>query len=106
MSKSFDNGMICASEQAAIVDKEIYADFIKEMQSYGVYLVNKKEKALLEKFIFGVDKANDQNCSGAKLNAAVVGKPAAWIAEQAGFSVPAKTNILLAECAFVGEGFF
>lgn len=104
MSKSFDNGMICASEQAAIVDKEIYADFIKEMQSYGVYLVNKKEKALLEKFIFGVDKANDQNCSGAKLNAAVVGKPAAWIAEQAGFSVPAKTNILLAECAFVGEG--
>ena len=39
-----------------------------------------------------------------KLNAAVVGKPAAWIAEQAGFSVPANTNILLAECAFVGEG--
>ncbi|WGE32352.1 bifunctional acetaldehyde-CoA/alcohol dehydrogenase [Actinobacillus genomosp. 2] len=104
MSKSFDNGMICASEQAAIVDKEIYADFVKEMQSYGVYLVNKKEKALLEKFIFGVDKAKDENCAGAKLNAAVVGKPAAWIAKQAGFSVPEKTNILLAECAFVGEG--
>lgn len=104
MSKSFDNGMICASEQAAIVDKEIYADFVKEMQSYGVYLVNKKEKVLLEKFIFGVDKAKDENCAGAKLNAAVVGKPAAWIAEQAGFSVPPKTNILLAECAFVGEG--
>ena len=104
MSKSFDNGMICASEQAAIVDKEIYADFVKEMQSYGVYLVNKKEKALLEKFIFGVDKAKDENCAGAKLNAAVVGKPAAWIAEQAGFNVPPKTNILLAECAFVGEG--
>lgn len=103
MSKSFDNGMICASEQAAIVDKEIYADFVKEMQSYGVYLVNKKEKVLLEKFIFGVDKAKDENCAGAKLNAAVVGKPAAWIAEQAGFSVPPKTNILLAECAFVGE---
>lgn len=104
MSKSFDNGMICASEQAAIVDKEIYADFVKEMQSYGVYLVNKKEKVLLEKFIFGVDKAKYENCAGAKLNAAVVGKPAAWIAEQAGFSVPPKTNILLAECAFVGEG--
>ncbi|MEE3682746.1 bifunctional acetaldehyde-CoA/alcohol dehydrogenase [Actinobacillus pleuropneumoniae] len=104
MSKSFDNGMICASEQAAIVDKEIYADFVKEMQSYGVYLVNKKEKVLLEKFIFGADKAKDENCAGAKLNAAVVGKPAAWIAEQAGFSVPPKTNILLAECAFVGEG--
>ncbi|MGX2969956.1 bifunctional acetaldehyde-CoA/alcohol dehydrogenase [Ursidibacter sp. B-7004-1] len=103
MSKSFDNGMICASEQAAIVDKEIYNDFVKEMQSYGVYLVNKKEKALLEKFIFGVDKADKASCSGAKLNAAVVGKPAAWIAEQAGFSVPKNTNILLAECKEVGE---
>lgn len=103
MSKSFDNGMICASEQAAIVDKEIYDDFIKEMQSYGVYLVNKKEKALLEKYIFGVDKADKTSCSGAKLNSAVVGKPAAWIAEQAGFSVPEKTNILLAECKEVGE---
>ncbi|MGX2955598.1 bifunctional acetaldehyde-CoA/alcohol dehydrogenase [Ursidibacter arcticus] len=103
MSKSFDNGMICASEQAAIVDKEIYNDFVKEMQSYGVYLVNKKEKALLEKFIFGVDKADKTSCSGAKLNAAVVGKPAAWIAEQAGFSVPKNTNILLAECKEVGE---
>ncbi|MGX2966844.1 bifunctional acetaldehyde-CoA/alcohol dehydrogenase [Ursidibacter sp. B-7004-1] len=103
MSKSFDNGMICASEQAAIVDKEIYNDFVKEMQSYGVYLVNKKEKALLEKFIFGVDKADKTSCSGAKLNAVVVGKPAAWIAEQAGFSVPKNTNILLAECKEVGE---
>ncbi|MGX2949387.1 bifunctional acetaldehyde-CoA/alcohol dehydrogenase [Ursidibacter sp. B-7004-1] len=103
MSKSFDNGMICASEQAAIVDKEIYNDFVKEMQSYGVYLVNKKEKALLEKFIFGVDKADKASCSGAKLNAAVVGKPAAWIAEQAGFSIPKNTNILLAECKEVGE---
>ncbi|OBX05966.1 bifunctional acetaldehyde-CoA/alcohol dehydrogenase [Gallibacterium genomosp. 3] len=101
MSKSFDNGMICASEQAAIVDKEIYDDFVKEMQSYGVYLVNKKEKALLEEYIFGA-KANSTNCASAKLNAAVVGKPAAWIAEQAGFSVPANTNILLAECKEVG----
>ncbi|WP_373767849.1 bifunctional acetaldehyde-CoA/alcohol dehydrogenase [Glaesserella sp.] len=103
MSKSFDNGMICASEQAAIVDKEVYDEFVKEMQSYGVYLVNKKEKALLEKYIFGVDKADKASCSGAKLNAAVVGKAAAWIAEQAGFTVPANTNILLAECKEVGE---
>ncbi len=102
MSKSFDNGMICASEQAAIVDAEIYDAFVKEMKSYGVYLVNKKEKALLEEFIFGV-KANGANCAGAKLNPNVVGKPAAWIAEQAGFTVPPKTNILLAECKLVGE---
>ena len=102
MSKSFDNGMVCASEQAAIVDEEIYNDFVKEMLSYGVYLVNKKEKALLEEFMFGV-KANSKNCSGAKLNANVVGKPAPWIAEQAGFTVPPRTNILLVECKEVGE---
>ncbi|OOF70884.1 bifunctional acetaldehyde-CoA/alcohol dehydrogenase [Rodentibacter caecimuris] len=102
MSKSFDNGMVCASEQAAIVDEEIYADFVKEMQSYGVYLVNKKEKAMLEELMFGV-KADSKNCAGAKLNANVVGKPAVWIAEQAGFKVPPRTNILLAECKEVGE---
>ena len=102
MSKSFDNGMVCASEQATIVDEEIYNNFVKEMLSYGVYLVNKKEKALLEEFMFGV-KANSKNCSGAKLNANVVGKPAPWIAEQAGFKVPPRTNILLVECKEVGE---
>ena len=48
-------------------------------------------------------KANSKNCAGAKLNANIVGKPAAWIAEQAGFSVPEGTNILAAECAEVGQ---
>ncbi|OSI06658.1 aldehyde dehydrogenase, partial [Neisseria canis] len=46
--------------------------------------------------------ADSKNCSLAKLNSAVVGKSAAWIAEQAGFSVPEKTNILMAECREVG----
>ena len=101
MSKAFDNGMICASEQAAIVDSEVYDEFVQEMKSYGVYFVNKKEKALLEEYIFGV-KSNSANCAGAKLNANVVGKPAVWIAEQAGFSVPPQTNILAAECKEVG----
>ncbi|WP_373099204.1 MULTISPECIES: bifunctional acetaldehyde-CoA/alcohol dehydrogenase [Pasteurellaceae] len=101
MSKAFDNGMVCASEQAAIVDQEVYDEFVQEMKSYGVYLVNKKEKALLEEFMFGA-KANSANCAGAKLNANVVGKPAHWIAQQAGFSVPEQTNILLAECKEVG----
>ncbi|WP_416191840.1 bifunctional acetaldehyde-CoA/alcohol dehydrogenase [Neisseria sp. CCUG12390] len=101
MSKAFDNGMICASEQAVIADKEIYDALADEFKSYGVYFANKKEKALLEEFIFGV-KANSANCGGAKLNAAVVGKPAAWIAEQAGFKVPEKTNIIMVECREVG----
>lgn len=101
MSKAFDNGMICASEQAVIADKEIYDELVDEMKSYGVYVVNKKEKGLLEEFIFGV-KADSKSCSLAKLNSTVVGKSAVWIAEQAGFSVPEKTNILLAECREVG----
>lgn len=102
MSKSFDNGMICASEQAAIVDQEIYDEFVKEFKSYGVYFANKKEKALLEEYMFGV-QANGQNCGGAKLNPNVVGKSAHWIAQQAGFEVPVKTNIIAVECSEVGE---
>ena len=101
MSKSFDNGMVCASEQAAIVDKEVYDEFKKELESYHVYFVNKKEKALLENYCFGV-KANSKNCAEGKLNADIVGKPAAWIAEQAGFSVPEGTNIIAAEVTEVG----
>lgn len=102
MSKSFDNGMVCASEQAVIIDKEIYDEFVAEFKSYHTYFVSKKEKALLEEFCFGV-KANSKNCAGAKLNADIVGKPATWIAEQAGFTVPEGTNILAAECKEVGE---
>lgn len=102
MSKSFDNGMVCASEQAVIIDKEVYDEFVTEFKSYHTYFVNKKEKALLEEFCFGA-KANSKNCAGAKLNPDIVGKPATWIAEQAGFSVPEGTNILAAECKEVGE---
>ncbi|MCW6652987.1 bifunctional acetaldehyde-CoA/alcohol dehydrogenase [Aerococcaceae bacterium NML210727] len=102
MSKSFDNGMVCASEQAAIVDKEVYDEFVEELKSYRTYFVNKKEKALLEEFCFGV-KANSKNCAEGKLNADIVGRPAAWIAEQAGFKVPEGTNILAAEVKEVGE---
>ncbi|NQG98397.1 bifunctional acetaldehyde-CoA/alcohol dehydrogenase [Streptococcus suis] len=102
MSKSFDNGMVCASEQAVIVDKDIYDEFVEEFKSYHTYFVNKKEKALLEEFCFGV-KANSKNCAEGKLNADIVGKPAAWIAEQAGFKVPEDTNILAAEVAEIGE---
>ena len=101
MSKSFDNGMVCASEQAVIIDKEVYDEFVEEFKSYHTYFVTKR-KALLEEFCFGA-KANSKNCAGAKLNADIVGKPATWIAEQAGFKVPAETNILAAECAEVGE---
>ena len=100
MSKSFDNGMVCASEQAVIVDKEIYDDVKAEFKKYGVYFANKEEKKKLEAFMFGVNSKED--FPNAKLNPTVVGKYATWIAEQAGFSVPKNTVIIIAECKSVG----
>lgn len=101
LSKAFDNGMICASEQAVIIDDDIYDAALAEFAVLHAYKVSKKEKALLEKFIFGVE-AKGKNCADAKLNPTVVGKSPQWIAEQAGFTVPADTSIILAEVTGVG----
>ena len=101
MSKCFDNGMVCASEQAVIIDTEIYDAALAEFDILHAYRVNAAEKAMLETFIFGVE-ADSVNCAGAKLNAAVVGQSPQWIAEKAGFSVPADTSIILAEVSGVG----
>ncbi|MFJ6938432.1 bifunctional acetaldehyde-CoA/alcohol dehydrogenase [Streptomyces sp. NPDC101132] len=103
LSKAFDNGMICASEQAVILDAEIYEQGLAEFRRLGAHVVTAAEKTKLEEYVFGTT-AFAANCSGARLNSAVVGKSARWIAEQAGFTVPEGTSILLAECAEVGEG--
>ena len=101
LSKSFDNGMICASEQAAIVDQEIYKEFKEEITRFKVHFVNADEKAKLEAFMFGCTSYTDK-VNEAKLNPNVVGKDATWIAEQAGFKVPEDTQIICAECKEVG----
>ena len=101
LSKAFDNGMICASEQAAIVDREIYDEFIKLIKEHRVYFVNAEEKAKLEKLLFGV-QAYSQDVETAKLNSVIVGKYAEDIAKMAGFEVPKGTVILAAECKEVG----
>ena len=101
LSKGFDNGVVCASEQAVILDTEIYDEALAEFRRMHAYVVDAEEKAKLEEYFFGVT-ANSENCAGAKLNAAVVGKSAVWLAEQAGFTVPADTSILLAEISGVG----
>lgn len=87
-SKTFDNGMICASEQAVIVEKEISKDFEAFMKENNCYFLNKEEVEKLTKYMFP-----DPNRG---VLADVVGKSANWIAEQAGLKVPAKTKILLA----------
>ncbi|MDY2728027.1 MAG: bifunctional acetaldehyde-CoA/alcohol dehydrogenase [Candidatus Onthovivens sp.] len=94
MSKAFDNGMVCASEQAAIIDKEIYKEFVDSIKKYGAYLCNKEEKELLEKYMFRPNKDN----TATVLFSDVVGHSAYDIAKAAGFSVPEKTPILLVEC--------
>lgn len=101
LSKAFDNGMICASEQAVIVDKEIYDDVKAQFKNYNVHYANKKEKEMLELYMFGV-KAFSKNINEAKLNPNIVGKSAAWIAEQAGFTIDQRTSIIIAECKEVG----
>ena len=100
LSKAFDNGVICASEQAVILDDEIYDAAMAEFAHLHAYRTTPAEKVLLEKFIFGVEAG--ENCAGAKLNPTVVGKSPVWIAEQAGFTVPADTSIILAEVSGVG----
>src|SRR5699024_2422933 len=86
MSKSFDNGMVCASESGAIIDKEIYKDFINEIKSYHTYIVSAEEKTLLEKYVFGVT-ANSTDAKKAKLNTDVVGMDAIDIEKNEGFKV-------------------
>lgn len=87
MSKTFDNGMICASEQAVIVEKPLVQDFEAFMKENGCYFLNKKETEQLTQYMFP-----DPNKG---VLATVVGKPAHWIAKEAGISVPEKTKILI-----------
>ncbi|WP_328766635.1 bifunctional acetaldehyde-CoA/alcohol dehydrogenase [Streptomyces sp. NBC_00286] len=101
LSKSFDNGMICASEQAVILDAEIYDDALTEFRTLHAHLATAEEKAKLEEFLFPTDKAAGGGCEP-KVNAAAVGQSPAWIAEQAGFSVPEDTSVILVEAERVG----
>lgn len=90
---TFDNGVLCSSEQAMIVDRPIREKVIEEAKRLGCYFVNAEEKKKLENTV----------AKGAKLNADIVGKPATWIANYAGFSVPQNTTVLIAECSLVGK---
>lgn len=88
MSKTFDNGMICASEQAVIVDRELSAEFERYMKENNCYFLNAEETETLTKYMFP-DPAKG-------VYGPLVGKSANWIAEQAGLKVPENTKILIA----------
>ena len=87
MSKTFDNGMICASEQAIIALDSVYDDVKAEFEKRGCVFVSGKDKNKLRDVIF-VD---------GKLNAGIVGQPAHKIAQMAGIKVPVETKVLIAE---------
>ncbi|WP_327186438.1 bifunctional acetaldehyde-CoA/alcohol dehydrogenase [Streptomyces sp. NBC_01334] len=100
LSKSFDNGMICASEQAVILDDEIYDPALAEFRTLHAHLATAEEKAKLETFLFPAGTAG-AGCEP-KVNAAAVGRSPEWIAERAGFRVPADTSLILVETDRVG----
>ena len=92
MSKTFDNGMICASEQSVIVVDDIYEEVKKEFIYRGAYLVKKEDEKKMIDLPF-IDPARGT------AHPAIVGQPAHKIAELAGFKIPEDSKILLCERA-------
>ncbi|MCB4943892.1 bifunctional acetaldehyde-CoA/alcohol dehydrogenase [Streptococcus mutans] len=88
LSKRFDNGMICATENSAVVEAPIYKEWLAKMQEKGAYLVPKKDYKKFEDFVF-----NDNH----GVNGPVAGMSAKWICEQAGVTLPEGKDVLLFE---------
>lgn len=88
LSKSFDNGMICASEQSVIVDEEIKDEFERLMKKAGCYFLSEEETNRLRDTMFVKEK------DGA-LNSAIVGQSPYKIAGEAGIEVPKDTKVLV-----------
>jgi acetaldehyde dehydrogenase/alcohol dehydrogenase len=89
MSKTFDNGVVCASEQAVIVHKDIYAQVRQELLARGAYVLSKEEKEKVGKVVLDPKRGT--------VNASIVGQSAANIAWLAGIEVNPKTKVLVAE---------
>ncbi len=94
MSKTFDNGVICASEQAVLVEDSIYDAVKAEMIERGAYYVSKQEKAKLAQVVFD---------SEGHVSAKIVGQSAHTIAGMAGITVPPATKVLMVECEAIGD---
>ncbi|MDG5789683.1 bifunctional acetaldehyde-CoA/alcohol dehydrogenase [Evansella sp. AB-P1] len=97
LSKTFDNGMICASEQAVIIDQEIYREAKEELIKNQCHFLTKEEQKKIEALAFPGN--------GCALNGAIVGQSAYDIAKLAGFEVSVDTKILIAEINGVGENY-
>lgn len=95
ISKTFDNGTICASEQAVVVEQDIADRVIDEFKKQKAYFLSEEEIKLLEPISF--------DCSKNIMKVEVIGQPAPVIAEMAGFKVPGDTSVLIAPLKEVGS---
>ncbi|HCH02968.1 MAG TPA: bifunctional acetaldehyde-CoA/alcohol dehydrogenase [Vibrio sp.] len=93
MSKTFDNGVVCASEQAVIVMDEVYEEVKERFASHKGYVLSKAE----------ADKVRKVLLINGNLNADIVGQPAVKIAELAGVKVPSDTKVLIGEGGVVSH---
>jgi acetaldehyde dehydrogenase (acetylating) len=94
--KTFDNGTLCSSEQSVICDEPIKDEVIAELQKNGGYFLSEAETAAVSKVVVTPQRL---------ANPAIVGKPATYIAEKAGFKVPAETRALIAPLGGVGRDY-
>lgn len=97
MSKTFDNGTICASEQSIVVEKAIAAEFETELKKLGSYFLNADEIAKVEKVAYIQEKKI--------MNADIIGQPVNKIAVMAGIDIPPKTSLLVAKLAGTGPDY-
>lgn len=87
-SKTFDNGVICASEQSIIVEKESREEVIRELKNQGAYFLNREESSKLAKFILR---------SNGTMNPQIVGKSVEKLAELSGLTIPKGARVLISE---------
>ena len=97
LSKAFDNGMICASEQAAIIEAPIYDKAVAFMKKFGCYFATKEEIKKLEPIVINPEKQ--------MVNPDIVGKYPYEIAALAGITIPKETKVLCCEIDGVGEAY-
>ena len=96
-SKTFDNGTICASEQAIIIEEEKEKELLKSLDSNKAYILSKEEILKLEAIIY--DKVKNRASSD------IIGKSVEYIAKKAGIQIPINTVLLVVKQKFVGSSY-
>lgn len=91
LSKRFDNGMICATENSVVIEASVYDEMMAKLQAQGAYVTPKKDFEKVANFVFR------PNAEGFGVNGPVAGMSGKWIAEQAGIKMPADKDVLLFE---------